>query len=131
MSTFRLISLCGLLLAGAAYSDDRSQLREVPMPVGMHLAGSEDPASSKVYIVQLKTPSAADYHAAAQIGGATKPARTSLPAAPASFNKNSAAIQGHTRRLVAEQDAVLASITIKCAFRPPPVDTITEVSFEA
>lgn len=110
MRIFKLILLCGLFLAGTTHADDRSRLREVPTPVGMHLAGSEDPASSKVYIVQLKTPSAAEFHAAARTGGTSKPARAFGAAPPAPFNKNSAAIQGYTQRLVVEQDAVMASI---------------------
>ena len=109
VSTVRLIILCGILLAGGALSGERSNMRQLPIPVGMHLAGGEDAQSAKVYIVQLKSPAATALYKAIPIGVSAKPGRTSTQSVP-SFDKSSAAIMNHVSRLADEQNKVLASI---------------------
>ena len=53
-----LLSLCA---AGALASGD-SPLRDAGIARGLQLAGVDDPADRKVYIVQLRAPSAAEFH---------------------------------------------------------------------
>ena len=110
MSIFRGFLFISLLLAVSAGAGEISQILEIPVPVGMHLAGSEDPTSSKVYIVQLKTPSAAEFHSSTIIQGAAARSTLTQRQAIAAFDKNSATIVGHANRLAIEQDEVLASI---------------------
>ena len=94
-----------LLLAACvtAAADEGPVLRDAGPGIGIQLAGTENPAERKVYIVQLKSPSAAEFHA--------KLARpvVAKPGAPAAlkFDRNSAAIKSHTQRLDVEQQAVL------------------------
>jgi len=73
----------------------------------MHLAGTEDAATSRVYIVQLKTPSAAAYQASA---GPRVVSKMAGREAPAAFDKNSALVQSHVQMLASQQSKVLASI---------------------
>ena len=110
MSTVRLLILCSLLLAGNANASDQSRLREIPAPVGMHLAGTEDATASRVYIVQLTAPSAAAYLASAGPRVVSKPMGVSSPGAPTAFDKNSAIVQSHVQMLASQQSKVLASI---------------------
>ena len=105
MSVFRLIVLY-LLVSAQVQADDRTRIREIPAPPGMQLVGGEDNATSKVYIVQLKSPSAADVYAASK---ATVSGKRS-GSAPAAFDKTSAAVQTHARRLEDEQRKVLQSV---------------------
>lgn len=99
VTTVRLIILFVTFVAGAAWSDHESRLREGGSAAGIRLAGSEDlGATSKVYIVQLRSPSAAE-----QFGALRR-----LSAKPSSFDKNNAAVQSYTAELAALQDKVLA-----------------------
>jgi len=111
VKTVRWCLAYSLLLAVSVFAGETSQFREIPTPVGMHLADGEDPASSKVYIVQLRSPSAAEFHASAIKSAASKrtPAKGQGQKI-AAFDKNNAAIVGHTALLAAEQEKVLASI---------------------
>ncbi|MGB5630844.1 MAG: S8 family serine peptidase, partial [Woeseiaceae bacterium] len=60
----RLIVLCGLLfLSAGGLAQDRSVLRDAG-PVPLQLLGDEDLEQTKVYIVQLRSPSAAERQAA-------------------------------------------------------------------
>jgi subtilisin family serine protease len=106
----RITILFALLIAGAATADNESRLREGGPPTGIRLAGTEDALSeSKVYIVQMRTPSAAEYHVttSTSVAGKPTPGRSlSLPR----FDKNSSAIETHTQRLAAEQAKVISSI---------------------
>jgi subtilisin family serine protease len=105
---FRLTILLGILVAGAAGADYESRLRDAGPAAGIRLAGTEDSSSTtKVYIVQLRTPSASQYHVSSTMSAFGKPRpgyRQSLPA----FNKNSAAIQSHMQRLATEQAQVIS-----------------------
>jgi subtilisin family serine protease len=98
----RLFILSGLLVAAAAWSDNETRLREGGSPSSIRLVGTEDAASSrKVYIVQLKEPSATEQFASVAAGGtASAPLR--------SFDKNIPAVQSYTAKLAAAQDRVLA-----------------------
>jgi subtilisin family serine protease len=109
VSTIRLIILCSLFLAGNASAGENSDMRLIPTPIGMHLAGGEDAQSKKIYIVQLKSPAAASLHTPAPLAVTAKP--TASPGqTTASFNKSSAAVISHVSRLADEQNKVIASI---------------------
>jgi len=56
----------------------------------MRLTGAEDPATSKVYIVQLRAPSAAEHHAS--LTKAYAAAKISSAASRPRFDKNSPSI---------------------------------------
>jgi subtilisin family serine protease len=98
----RLLLIVSLLPALAA-AQHESVLRDAGSLGAIRLAGTEDQAVRKVYIVQLAEPSAAQYHAAqlnaAQPGGAVPRVR---------LDKSSAAIQSYTARLEEAQDRVIA-----------------------
>ena len=106
MTSFRLLILSTLLLAGTAWTDHESRLREIGNTSGVRLAATDGSnAPSKVYIVQLRAPSAAEYHAS------LKPAIRAKPLVAADrlrFDKNNSAIQSYAAQLGAEQDRVLA-----------------------
>ena len=109
MKLFKLTILCALLVAGAAFADYESRLRDGGSATGIRLAGTENANSElKVYIVQLRTPSASEYHVSSAMRAAGKPGpgyRRSLPA----FNKNSASVRSQLQRLETEQVNVIAS----------------------
>jgi subtilisin family serine protease len=109
VSTVRLIILCSLLLAGNSSAGERSDMRLVPTPPSMHLAGEEGGKSQKTYIVQLKSPAAAAFHTPVALGVSAKPGPSITQAIP-SFNKSSAQVISHVNRLADEQNKVLASI---------------------
>jgi subtilisin family serine protease len=99
----RQFFLIVLLLPAVVAAQNESVLRDAGSLGGIRLAGTEDQAVRKVYIVQLAEPSAAQYHAAqlnvAQPGGAVPRVR---------LDKSSAAIQRYTARLQESQDRVIA-----------------------
>ncbi len=72
----------------------------------MRLTGAEDPATSKVYIVQLRTPSAAEHYASLTKTYAA--AKTSSAASRPRFDKNNPGIQAYTAKLDDEQQRVLS-----------------------
>ncbi len=94
--------ICSLLLVPfGAYAGNDSALRGAN---GVHLGSSEDAAISKVYIVQLRSPSAADYHAKNLKSLAPSMAQKS----GSRIEKNSAAIQAYADKLDGEQQQVLS-----------------------
>ena len=96
-----IATLSLLLIAAASGAESEPVLRGAD---NVHLGGTEDPAASKVYIVQLRSPSAADYHATN-----LKPLATSATQkAGLRIEKNSAAIQAYTEKLDSEQQQVLS-----------------------
>ena len=106
MNLNRTLILCGLLLTSVnAGAQQESALRSAG---DVRLSGAEDPATTKVYIVQLRSPSAAEHHASL----AKRSTSTSRAAAddrpPPRFQKNSAVIQSYTARLEDEQQRVLS-----------------------
>ena len=97
--------LLSLLLGGAAVADNESRLLESGDASSIRLAGTDDThTESKVYIVQLRTPSAAEQFASFDYAPLSK----TMQAAPASFDKFNAAVQSYTAELGALQDKVLA-----------------------
>ena len=104
MNGLRLILLSALLFPVLVTAEFESKLRDAGSLGAIRLAGSEDPAVSKVYIVQLKAPAAADYHAAL-VTAATKPGQTGV--ATPRFDKSSPLIENYTEQLKVEQDRVL------------------------
>jgi subtilisin family serine protease len=105
MNWLRALLLGSALLSVSVFAQFETDLRDAGSLGAIRLAGSDDPNIRKVYIVQLKTPSAADFHAL-QVG---QVAKVSAPNQPrARFDKASSAIQGYTARLAEEQDRVLA-----------------------
>jgi hypothetical protein len=59
-----LTSFCLSLCAVSAHADNDSPLRDAGIARGLQLAEVGDPEERKVYIVQLRTPSAAEYYSA-------------------------------------------------------------------
>ena len=91
-----------LLLCTAVPAEYESRLRDAGSLGGIRLAGSEIEQLRKVYIVQLKAPSAAEFNArqrplASKTGFAREP-----------FNKNDPVIQSYTAKLAQQQDETLA-----------------------
>ena len=75
MKLFRVTIFFALLVAGAATADDASRLRDGGPPTGIRLAGTEAASvESKVYIVQLRTPSASEFHVSSATNVIGKPA---------------------------------------------------------
>ena len=71
------------------------------------LTGNEDPATSKVYIVQLRSPSAAEYYASFE--KKTRASHLNSKSSIPRFEKNSAAIKTYAARLDEEQQRVLSA----------------------
>ena len=99
-----LTSFCLSLCAVSAYADNDSPLRDAGIARGLQLADVGDPEERKVYIVQLRTPSAAEYYSALR--------KTSAPMAVqktprARFDKASPAIESYAERLRNEQETLL------------------------
>ena len=109
MKLIKLTILFGMLVAGIAGADHESRLRDGGPATGFRLAGTEGANSeSKVYIVQLKSPSASEYHVSSATRAAGKPGPGKLLSFPR-FDKNNAAIQSHLQRLATEQTNVITS----------------------
>ncbi len=109
MTLFRLTIFFALFIAGVSIADSDSNLRARGPATIVRLTGADSVnGESKVYIVQLRTPSAADYYVASAISVSAKPSPGQLASA-VSFDKTSAAIQSHIQRLEDEQKKVLAS----------------------
>ncbi len=93
--------------ADAAGSDERPGPRDAGPGYSVQLAGSENPAARKVYIVQLARPAAAEYHAKL-FAAATPGFKTgSTTAAAPKLDRNAAAIQQYTSELAADQEQVI------------------------
>jgi subtilisin family serine protease len=106
----KLVILCSGLLAAGASADFDSRLQDAGPAYGIRLAGTdENGGTAKVYIVQLKSPSAAEHYASQQQPVAGKPA-AGKGSAPATFNKSIAGVESYAAKLVEEQDRVLARL---------------------
>jgi subtilisin family serine protease len=111
VNLFRLTIFLATFAACAAFAGTESSLRDAGPPVAIRLAGTENADNdSKVFIVQLKTPSAAEFHAAtsARISGAVSKPNVGQLQNATPFDKNSAAIQSHVQILEKEQADVIA-----------------------
>ena len=94
MTIYRQFVFFGLLLISVnSLAQDESSLQSAG---NIRLSGTEDPATSKVFIVQLRSPSAAEHHASSQI--------------KLRFNKNDAAVQAYAAKITLEQDRVFEKI---------------------
>lgn len=96
----RALLICGLLLT--AFEVGAQHPSAIKSADNLQLGGAEDPATSKVYIVQLRAPSAAEHHASlsknfSSVAGAPRPR----------LQKNNAAIRAYTDELDSEQQRVL------------------------
>ena len=98
----RLLLLCGLwCLVVSVHA--APGLRDAS-DVNLRLADTEDPAATKVYIVQLSSPSAAERHATA-----TKRALGPVASAPrARFDRESPAVQSYVAQIEYEQERIIA-----------------------
>ncbi len=105
MNSLRALLLVSVLLSVSAFAQFETELRDAGSLGAIRLAGSEDPSLRKTYIVQLKTPSAADFHAL-RFGPTARLSAAGQPRVR--FDKSSSAIQTYTTRLAIEQDRVLA-----------------------
>ncbi len=95
-----LMIICGLLVAAAAQAD--SALRDAGS-VPLKLADGEDATDSKVYIVQLREPSAGEHFAKLAASAPAPPDRKRRR-----LDSESAAMKAYTQRLGDAQDRVLA-----------------------
>ena len=102
MMRARLLLLCGLwCLVVSVHA--APGLRDAS-DVNLRLADTEDPAATKVYIVQLSSPSAAERHATA-----TKRALGPVASAPrARFDRESPAVQSYVAQIEYEQERIIA-----------------------
>lgn len=104
MNLDRLLLFCGLLLVSAGgMAQSASSLRDAGA-VPLRLAGSEDPAVTRVYIVQLREPSAAEHHA--NLSKTTARRVTSAKQRPR-LDKNSPTLKAYVQELADQQDKVL------------------------
>lgn len=104
----RLITLGLILAAGATFADAPSRLNDLGTPAGIRQGGIGPTAqTSKVYIVQLRSPSAAEQYAATATRTFGKPAVGQLQS-PRAFDKNDAAVLSHLQALESEQLGVIA-----------------------
>jgi subtilisin family serine protease len=104
VSVVRLFILCGLFVASSVWSDNETRLREGGNASSIRLVGTDDTGSgSKVFIVQLRSPSAAE-HFSKFTGSFTAKGLST----PQTFDKNNAAVQAYTADLTVMQDKVLA-----------------------
>jgi subtilisin family serine protease len=101
----RVLLLSGLLLTSVSFGAQHdSAIRSAG---NIHLTGAEDPATSKVYIVQLRSPSAAEHHASLTKSLAATKSATRRGAPRQRLQKNSAATKAYTSKLDDEQKRVL------------------------
>ena len=110
IKTTRLIValLCSLLLIPiTAAAQDEPAIKSAG---NLALPAAPDSATSKVYIVQLRSPSAAEYHASTSKSTVAAASIAPNNKRPARFEKNSAAIQAYTAKLEDEQQQVLRKI---------------------
>ena len=102
-----LLLLCSLLAASAGVADDRSKLLETGNVSAVRLAGNEDPAARRVFIVQLRKPSAAEHHASLVRALTLQSGSTSTAG---KLNRENPVVQAYAQELAVEQQQVLASI---------------------
>ncbi|MGI9262846.1 MAG: S8 family serine peptidase [Woeseiaceae bacterium] len=107
MALLRLTILGAILIAGDVFADFETRLRQTGLPGQIGLAGTEDQNNdSRVYIVQLTSPAAAEFHSATAPRISTKTGPGSLLSTPA-FDKSSSAVASYVQRLESEQAEVI------------------------
>jgi subtilisin family serine protease len=112
VSLTRFIILFGLVACTGAWAEVDSRLRDAGPAYGIRLAGTDEHGgAAKVYIVQLRSPSAAEHFAslgAPFSGRPTAKISATRAGAPAVFSKSAAGVESYALRLADEQDKVLA-----------------------
>ena len=105
MKLKRIIPVLSVLLMSAvAVAQQESALRDAgSLPLG----GDEDLSTPRVYIVQLRSPSAAEHHAALSAQLFTSKSAPDDSAPRPRFEKDNAVIQAYAATLENEQDATL------------------------
>ena len=104
MKLNRALLFFGLLLTSVNIgAQQESALKSVE---NTRLASAQDAATTKVYIVQLRAPAAAEHHAS--LAKPYAAATMSSGAPPPRFDKNSASIQAYMAKLDNEQQRVLS-----------------------
>ncbi len=108
MTLLRLTILGALLASWPLQADVESRLRhnDLPRQIGI-AADNGDNTASQVYIVQLASPAAAEFHAASAPLVSTKTGPGALPSKPA-FDKTAATIESYVQKLETEQAEVIA-----------------------
>jgi subtilisin family serine protease len=101
MNRLRIVVVL-MLLAGSALAGVESELRHAGSLGAIRLANSEDPQARKVYIVQLKEPSTATFHAKSQ------PQAFKASAPQTRFDRTKPEIQAYAAQLARTQDQTLA-----------------------
>ena len=108
MALLRLTILGALLAAATALGDVETRLRHSDLPRQIGLAGTDDGnVTSQVFIVQLASPAAAEFHAASAPRVSVKPEPGAMLSTP-SFDKTSAPIENYVQRLEIEQNDVIS-----------------------
>jgi subtilisin family serine protease len=100
-----IIALCLLLAPLPVSADGRSPLHDAGVAKGLRLAGVEDPQARKVFIVQLREPSAAEFHATSLRRTVAISAVQKKPRVR--FDKSSPAIASYAEQLREQQEALL------------------------
>jgi subtilisin family serine protease len=98
------IAFCLAAVPLAALGDNESPLHDAGIAKGMQLAGVEDPQERKVFIVQMREPSAVEFRSTLQRTTASLPVQKQPRVR---FDKNAAAIQSYAEQLRAQQDELL------------------------
>jgi subtilisin family serine protease len=96
--------------SASAWAGSDSRLRDAGPAYGIRLAGTDERGGvPKVYIVQLKSPSAAEQFASLNPRQSGK-ISTTVQGPPAAFSKSSAGVESYAQRLADEQNRVLARV---------------------
>jgi hypothetical protein len=95
------IAFCLAAVPLAALGDNESPLHDAGIAKGMQLAGVEDPQERKVFIVQMREPSAVEFRSTLQRTTASLPVQKQPRVR---FDKNAAAIQSYAEQLRAQQE---------------------------
>jgi len=104
--TLCFTAFCLLLSPPAVSADEASPLRDAGVARGLQLAGVDDPDARKVYIVQMREASAAEFHAALtkRVAPAYAPQATAVR-----LDKSDPMLVAYAEKLGARQDALLAA----------------------
>jgi subtilisin family serine protease len=104
-----LSSICFALslVAAGAWADSGSLVHDAGIARSVQLAGVEDPQARKVYIVQMREPPAAQFHAAMK-QSATSVSTLQLPRQR--FDKSNPAVASYAEKLGASQEALLMGV---------------------
>ena len=102
-----LIALCLALAPLTGLAENESPLHDAGIAKGLQLAGVEDPQERKVYIVQLREPSAAEFQSTLMRKSVSLAAQKQPRVR---FDKNNAAVQSYVEQLQVQQEALLARV---------------------